>query len=98
MTTRYDLLSARKNGDKTYWTKVGSMFPAREGDGFTIKLDALPLPNEKGEVWVAARVPRERDDQPQRTAKANELRSAVRGGSTAADIGDDIPFNRFDTP
>ena len=99
MTTRYDLCTASKNGDKTYWNKIGSMFPARNGDGFTIKLDALPLPNEKGEVWVSAFVPKERDDQQTRSAKASQLRSAVRPArSTGDDINDSIPFARFDTP
>lgn len=88
MTTRYDICTGRKdNTGKTRWTKIGAMFPAREGDGFTIKLDALPIPNEKGEVWISAFVPRERDDQGHKPA------SAGRGYAAKDDpLDDDIPF------
>lgn len=93
MSTRYDLCSGKTNADgKTFWTKIGTMFPAREGDGFSIRLDSYPLPNEKGEVWIKAFVPRPREDQPTRSAKADQLRSAVRGKSTADEIEDSIPF------
>lgn len=67
MATRYDICTGRKDNEgKTRWTKIGAMFPAREGDGFSIKLDALPLTNEKGEVRLSAFVPKPRDDQQQR--------------------------------
>lgn len=94
MTTRYDLCTPRKNGEKTYWTKVGSMFPARQGDGFTIKLDALPLPNEKGEVWVSAFVPKEQDEAParQQTRSAPAGRGSSPSRSTEDEINDSVPF------
>lgn len=77
MATRYDLASGRKDKDgKTRWTKVGVMFPAKQGDGFSIKLEALPLPNETGEVWLSAFPPRDRDDAP-------------KGGGTFDDV---VPF------
>lgn len=75
MTTRFDICSGRPKKDGgTYWIRVGSMMKDREGDGYSIKLDALPLPNEKGEVWVKAFVPREQQDQrkPARQAGAGE--------------------------
>lgn len=63
MTARFDLVTSRKDREgKTRYTKIGAMFPAREGEGFALKLDALPIPNDKGEVWISAFVPRERDD------------------------------------
>jgi hypothetical protein len=63
MTDRYDILSGRPGKDgKTFWVRLGSMFPAREGDGFAIKLDALPLPNEKGECWIKAAPAKPRDE------------------------------------
>lgn len=63
MTDRYELNSPRKGKDgKTFWTRVGTMFPARNGGGWAIKLDALPLPDERGEVWVRAFPPKERED------------------------------------
>ena len=39
-----------KNG-KTYWHKLGVKFAYDDGKE-SIKLDSLPLPNEKGEVWM----------------------------------------------
>jgi len=60
--TRYDLCSPRKDRDgKTRWQKVGVMFPAKQGDGFSLKFDSYPLPDEKGEVWVSAFVPKPKD-------------------------------------
>ena len=75
MTTRFDICSGRPKKDGgTYWIRVGSMMKVREGDGYSIKLDAIPLPNEKGEVWIKAFVPREQQDQrkPARQAGAGE--------------------------
>lgn len=75
MTTRFDICSGRPKKDGgTYWIRVGSMMKDREGDGYSIKLDAIPLPNEKGEVWIKAFVPREQQDQrkPARQAGAGE--------------------------
>jgi len=44
MADRYDLKTARTGRDgKTYWTKIGVMFPMREKDGFSITLEALPI-------------------------------------------------------
>lgn len=75
MTTRFDICSGRPKKDGgTYCIRVGSMMKDREGDGYSIKLDAIPLPNEKGEVWIKAFVPREQQDQrkPARQAGAGE--------------------------
>lgn len=60
MTQRYDICSGRKDGSgKTQWVKIGVMFPAKEKEGFSIKFDALPLPDERGQVWVSAFPPRD---------------------------------------
>jgi hypothetical protein len=91
MTTRYDLCTGRKDQNgKTHWTKVGVMFPSREGDGFSIKLEAYPLPNDKGEVWVSAFVPKERDESGIREQTiARSPQAPARG---RAPIADDVPF------
>jgi hypothetical protein len=87
MTTRYDLCTDRKDqNDKTHWTKIGVMFPAKNGDGFAIKLEALPLPNDKGEVWVSAFVPKDKDD----SAPPARQQAPTRGGRDPLD--GDIPF------
>jgi hypothetical protein len=87
MTQRYDLCTGRKDRDgKTHWTKIGVMFPSQQGDGFSIKLEAYPLPNDKGEVWVSAFVPKDRDD---RGPPPRQSQAPARGH---APIDDDIPF------
>ena len=69
MSNRYDVMSPRKDREgKTRWTRVGVMFPAKSGNGFAIKLDALPLPDEKGEVWISAMEPKAKDDDEDRPA------------------------------
>ena len=53
MAGRYDLKVARQGKDgKTYWTKIGVMFPMKERDGFNITLEALPLQtmNDQGQL------------------------------------------------
>jgi phenylpropionate dioxygenase-like ring-hydroxylating dioxygenase large terminal subunit len=67
------------------------MFPAREGEGFSIKLEALPLPNEKGEVWVRAFVPKDRDDSGS-VRQQTIARSPQAPARSSAPIDDDIPF------
>ena len=83
MSNRYDLVTSRKDQNgKTRYTKIGVMFPAKQGEGFSLKLEALPLPNDKGEVWISAFVPRDNNDAP-------------RGGDsrpTSQRIDDDMPF------
>ena len=91
MSTRYDLCTSRKDqNDKTHWTKIGVMFPSKNGDGFAIKLEALPLPNEKGEVWVSAFVPKERDDM--REPPARQQTSTRATGRGPEPLDSFIPF------
>lgn len=52
---------SRDGTKKTYWTQIGKMFPSKKGDGYTIKLNALPLPNKDGQVWISAFPERERE-------------------------------------
>jgi len=81
MSDRFDVLSPRPGKDgKTYWLKVGSQFRSKDGAGWTIKLDANPLPNKEGEIWLTCKEPKERDGQPFSHKKSNPL-------------DDDIPFN-----
>lgn len=72
----YDICSGRPKKDGgTYWHKIGVMFPNAKG-GFSIKLDSLPVPNEKGEVWVSAFEQKARENAPAR----------------GDDLGDEVPF------
>lgn len=81
MTDRYDAVTVRKDKDgKSRYTSVGVMFRRKEGDGYTLKLNALPLPNEQGEVWISMYPPREKD---------GERAAPVRAGGG---MDDEIPF------
>jgi hypothetical protein len=58
---RYDVVTPRPGKDgQTYWMKIGAAFPSKDGEGFTISLDALPLPDKDGKVWLKMSKPRER--------------------------------------
>ena len=64
MADRYELKTSREGRDgKKHYTRVGTMFPAKNGeDCFSIKLDALPIPNAQGEIWINVYPPRERTE------------------------------------
>ena len=52
MSKRFSVVQAKEvqGRDKPIWMRHGVAF---EGDkGISIKLESLPLPNEKGEVWL----------------------------------------------
>ena len=60
MTDRYDVISPRPRKDgQTFWLKIGMMIPSKEGNGFSLKLDALPLPDKDGNIWLKIAPPRE---------------------------------------
>jgi hypothetical protein len=47
----YKVVQPRKtNNDKSHWMEIGVAI--KDGTKFALKLYTLPLPNEKGEVWV----------------------------------------------
>lgn len=62
MAKRYDLVTPRESGGKTYYTKIGSMWPMDKG-GFSMTFEALPVPglnrDGKPEVRVLAFEPRD---------------------------------------
>ena len=88
MTQRYDVMTGRqytdRNGDtKTAWTRIGTMFPNKSGDGFSITFDALPLPQMregKLEVRAVCFPPKERDG------------AAPQGGAPKDYLSDEVPF------
>ena len=98
MADRYDLKTARTGKDgKTYWTKIGVMFPMKERDGFNISLEALPIQqlNDQGqlELRITAWEPY-KDDKP----KGNGGDQAQQGppsetkGTPGDELDDEIPF------
>jgi len=92
MTTRYDAVIVRtdKDGKKRY-TKIGAMFPSRNGDGFNCVLDALPMPNAEGQAWISFFVPKDKEDARSISERATP-RGPVSGSLPHSDIDDSIPF------
>lgn len=75
--TYYELKYAVKGkDDKTFWNRCGTMFPAKNGDGFSIVLDAIPVSQEPGSLRLMAFPPKPKDGSPSRND----------------DPSDDIPF------
>ena len=33
----------KDKGERSFWTRIGTAFPHQDGEGFNIRLDALPL-------------------------------------------------------
>ena len=87
------------NGDsKTRWTKIGTAWPAKQGAGYSIVLDALPLPSMsrdgKLECRILLREPLPaRDDAPRNGTPARNNRAPVDD-----DLGDDVPFGYAGEP
>lgn len=62
--TRYDVLSPRPKKDGgTFWLKIGAAFPAKDGNGFTVALDALPIPDKDGKIFLKVSEPKQDDRQ-----------------------------------
>lgn len=85
---RYDVLTVREKDGKSYFTKLGAMFPNKSGDGFTIMLDAVPAGID-GQFKLIVKKPLPRDDGGQRPASG--------GGAPARpayddDLDDSVPF------
>lgn len=59
---RYDVLTVREHNGKSYFTKLGAMFPNKSGDGFTVMLDAVPASMD-GQFRLIVKRPIERDQQ-----------------------------------
>jgi len=81
------------NGDsKTRWTKIGTAWPAKQGAGYSIVLDALPLPSMsrdgKLECRILLREPLPARDDAPRTERAQ---SSPRRAPVDDDL-DQIPF------
>jgi hypothetical protein len=55
------LYAVRKMNDgKSYWTDIGAAWPNRDGKGFNIKLNLLPLDGSE----IVMREPREESEAP----------------------------------
>lgn len=93
MADRYDAVAVRRYKDrdgneKSQFTTVGTAWPMRDKDGFTVRLNAIPAPSE-GEYVILLMPPKAKDDQRQ---SSRQSESQGRGGSLSRDMDDDIPF------
>lgn len=79
---RYDVLTVREKDGKSYFTKLGAMFPNRTGDGFTVMLDAVPA-SVDGQFRLIVKKPQPRDDR--RDAPRQDARPASGRGSPMDD-------------
>lgn len=75
---RLDAMTVRESNGKSYWTKIGVAFPAKQGEGWTVLLDAMPAPVE-GQFKILLREPLPPREQ--------------QGQRQTADLDDEVPFN-----
>lgn len=55
MTSHYTINIAQERDGKTYWTRIGTMFPMKGKDGFSMTFSALPIPQLRdGQIEVRA--------------------------------------------
>jgi hypothetical protein len=99
--SRLDIMQPRNGSDgKTYWTKLGSAWPAKTGNGYSLTFEALPMQslNENGQLECRVLL---REPLPPRDAggydRAPAQRPASRAPSRAAppmedDLNDEVPF------
>jgi hypothetical protein len=96
---RLDALMARKYTDregteKSAFTKIGTAFPTRTGDGYSIVLDAMPAPEAAQNGGMQYRIllmpPKPRDGDAPRQGTADD--HANKRGPARDDLDDEIPF------
>jgi hypothetical protein len=69
MTERLDALTVRETNGKSYWTRIGVAFPAKQGAGWSIMLDAMPASNE-GQYKIMLREPLPKDGERQSSSRS----------------------------
>ena len=69
----YKVVQARQSGDRTNWINIGAAF--KREDKFSMKMDTLPIPNEKGEVWLQLYERMEDDAVQKENAKRQEQKN-----------------------
>jgi hypothetical protein len=75
---RLDAMTAREKDGKTYWSRLGVAFPAKQGPGWNIYLDSIPA-SVDGQYKIMLMAPKPKGD--------------TGGGSSGGPAGgDDIPF------
>jgi hypothetical protein len=57
---RLDALTVRESNGKSCFTKIGAAFPSRNGNGYSILLDAMPAPTD-GQFKILLMEPKPRE-------------------------------------
>lgn len=60
MTERLDALTVRESNGKSYFTKIGVAFASRNGNGYSVLLDAMPAPTD-GQFKILLMEPKPRE-------------------------------------
>lgn len=61
MAKYYEVSVPRAGKDgKTFWRRIGTAFPAKQGEGMNVELDALPLTDKDGRCSFIIRPPQEK--------------------------------------
>ena len=85
---RLDALTVRESNGKSYFTKIGAAFPSKQGNGYTLMLDAVPA-SVDGQYRILLMVPKPRDGDGSRGAPAQAGRQA---NADTPSWGEDAPF------
>jgi hypothetical protein len=84
---RFDAVCPREGKDgKTYFTNIGKAFPNRTG-GYSVRLNALPIPNKEGDVTILLLPEREKDER-----RAPPARRPAPQKRVPDEDEDEIPF------
>lgn len=94
MTSRYDAVAVRRYKDrdgneKSQFTTIGTAWPMKDKDGFTVRLNAVPAPAD-GEFVILLMPPRQKDDN--RASGQSRGNAPGQQANFSRDLDDDIPF------
>ena len=84
MSERLDALTVRESNGKSYWTKIGVAWPNKNGEGYIVRLDAVPA-SVDGQYSIHLRVPLPKDGA--KPAQQSGGRSSFDG-----EVDDSVPF------
>lgn len=85
MDDRMAVYTVRERNDKKFWCRIGSCWPNKDGNGFSVKLDATPL---DGQLVIRKELPKDDRDSP----PIGRRGPPARGQRDFGDADDDTPF------
>jgi len=93
MANRLEAISVREyqdrdgNTQKAY-TNLGNAWAFKDKEGFTLKLDAVPAPQD-GQYTILLVVPKQKDNQ---QGRPRQQASQGRNANFSEDLNDSVPF------